>query len=605
MKQFTFTSLWLLLSMSLVAQDYYRNWTVVNETKKENIALIIANNTYESGGRLEQPIPTARKLEKKLIDEGFDVMVGRDLNRMRMIAVLDEFSEKFTQYDFAMIFYLGHGFQISGENYLIPIDANPASRDDVEVHAINVDYVMRKINDPQTPKVIVLDACRDNPFAQNWSSSERSGSNNGFGNVSAPRNAEIFFTTGEGTRVRDDNPYLQYFMEELKQGSCISDIKRIVSRRIYEFNSDQIPASYGQLFDKVCFGSAPNPDPEVIVRDSDGDGIIDSEDNCPYEYGVASYAGCPAPKIAIDSAEFWFSKGDELYDKAFECDDYREKNKFLEKSFKLTRKAAEAGLMKAQRRLGWMYSHDQGTSGYGEGKENWRNAIYWYTKAAEQGSTSSQKYLAELYRDGEVYDTQDFYLAKFWFEKAIESGDVECMVYLGELYEKGIISGNGLVHENYPQREPDFETARKLYQQCYDKGYLIGKYYLARSYDWEVFALESYRNENTGIEKKNYDINSAIRIYTEAATEGYAPAMHRLFELYCKKANKEYVNQSNYNKQIGIDWLNKAVDTGEGYYLYELSIAYMYGWYGVRKDKNKGEQLKREACEAGYRFACK
>lgn len=594
----------IVMGSSVCAQNNYRNWTVVNESKKENIALIIANNTYESGGSLIQPIPTAKKLEDKLKAEGFDVLVGRDLNRMHMISILDDFSNKFQNYDFAMIFYLGHGFQINGENYLIPTDANPGSKDDVEVHAINVDYVMRKINDPKTPKVIVLDACRDNPFAQNWSSSERSGSNNGFGNVSAPRNAEIFFTTGEGTRVRDDNPYLSYFMQELKQGACLSDIKRIVSKRIYEYNSDQIPASYGQLFDKVCFGSAPIPDPVVVVKDSDGDGIIDSEDNCPYEYGVASYSGCPAPKVTVDSAEYWYSKGDELYDRAFELE-LMEKEDHLNRAFKLTEKAAKAGLMKAQRRLGWMYRYDQGTPGYSKGDDNWRDAIYWYTKAAEQGSTSSQKYLAELYRDGEVYNVADFFLAKFWYEKAIEGGDTECLVYLGELYEKGWVTKRDSIQIKYNHAgEPDLKTARDLYQQCYEAGLVIGKYYLARSYDWEVFAFESYRNENTGYKKKSYDVQEAIRIYTEAANEGYAPAMLRIFELYCKKQNRDYVAQTKYNQQVGIDLLIKGADTGDVACLYQLGVSYKYGWNGVKKDKYKGEQLLKRACEAGYRIAC-
>ena len=253
--------LFLAMVINVSGQEYYRNWTVVNTTKKERIALIIANNTYESGGNLSSPIPVARKLETKLKSEGFDVLVGRDLNRNQMLEVVNDFSGKFTSYEFSMIFFLGHGFQIDGENYLIPIDANPMTKDDVEVQAINVDYLMRKIDNPEIPKVVVLDACRDNPFAANWNSSDRSGGRRGFGTVSAPRNAEIFFTTAEGSRVRDDNPYLNYFMEELKSGSCISDIKRAISRRIYEYNQDQIPASYGQLFDEVCFGTKVKPDP--------------------------------------------------------------------------------------------------------------------------------------------------------------------------------------------------------------------------------------------------------------------------------------------------------------------------------------------------------
>lgn len=591
MREFLAAYLLLACMVSVHAQNqYYRNWTVVNAEKKERIALIIANNTYESAGSLEQPIPMASKLERKLQDEGFDVLVGHDLNRMRMISVLDDFSNKFRNYEFAMIFYLGHGFQIDGENYLIPVDAQPSSKDDVEVHAINVDYVLKKVNDPQTPKVIVLDACRNNPFAVNWSSADRSGSNSGFGDVSAPRNAEIFFTTAKGAVVRDDNPYIEYFIQELKQGACLSDIKRVVSKRIFEYNADQIPASYGQLFDKVCFGEAPVPDPVVVVNtDSDGDGIIDREDDCPYEFGVASRNGCPEPQITITEAEQWYRKGEEIHDKGG-GENYREAYKWFEK-------AANEGHRGAQLYAGWMHHKSQGV------EQDWRKAIYWYTKAAEQGSLSSQMYLGEIYRDGSWSDLEDFELAKFWFEKASAGGDVQATVNLGELYEYGWITERDSFQIKYGHAgEPDLEKARAIYQQVYDDGHLIGKHYLGRSYDVKSYdPTHKYRDYP---KSRPYDVSKAIEIYMEAGNEGHVPSMYRIYELYCLKANKDWVNQSKYTKEIGIEWLTKAAETDNGFYANELGKNYLYGFNGVKKDKYKGQRLIQEACDKGYWRAC-
>ncbi len=480
------------LGLSLSAQNYYRNWTVQNESRKDKIALIMANNTYESSGSLEMPIPMAIKLEKSLKQQGFDVLVGRDMSRMQMVSILSDFSDRFSQYEFAMVFYMGHGFQIDGNNYLIPTDANPRNKEDVEVHAINVDYVLRKLNDPKTPKVIVLDACRDNPFAQNWSSSERSGANNGFGDVSAPRNAEIFFTTQKASRVRDDNPYIEYFMQEMATGACLEDIVRTVSKKIYDYNPNQIPAKYGQLFDKVCFGSNPtppdpNPNPYRDV-DSDNDGIIDRYDDCPYKYGVSSNNGCPEVTYSETTISEWYSTAKGYYDK----DQYSS-------AYPWFKRAADQGHDDAQFYLGYMYKNAKGV------ERDYKKALYWYTKSAEQGDSGSQNNLAVMYDEGQGV-TEDDELAVFWYRKAANNGSKNAMVNLGDMYRVG---------EGTTQ---DFTEAMKWFRKAADKGFARGQYKVGYMYDF-----------GKGV-TKNHSI--ANDWYQKAADQGYARAMRRLGENY-------------------------------------------------------------------------
>ncbi len=246
--------LFLLIPHLLSAQSYYRNWTVKSNTQKEKIALVIANNYYKSGGQLVAPIPTAKKLATKLKSKDIDVMVGHDLSRIQMLQIFQEFANELKDYQFGIVFYLGHGFQIEGENYLIPVDANPQTKWEVKYSAVNVDDVLKLMNYPQKPKVIVLDACRNNPFEQHWTSAERSGNRDGFNAVPAPSNSEILFTTQKNSKVRDNNPYIQYFMEELDKGGCLDDMVRNISRRILKSGNQQVPAKYGLLLDKVCFG---------------------------------------------------------------------------------------------------------------------------------------------------------------------------------------------------------------------------------------------------------------------------------------------------------------------------------------------------------------
>ncbi len=92
-----------------------------NNTKKR-IALIIANNSYINGG-LMHPIPTAKRLESTLKNLGFDVLIGRDLTRKQMASIINDFSNKYQLYELALVAYMRHGFEIEGENFLIPIDA--------------------------------------------------------------------------------------------------------------------------------------------------------------------------------------------------------------------------------------------------------------------------------------------------------------------------------------------------------------------------------------------------------------------------------------------------------------------------------------------------
>jgi len=246
--------LFLLIPQFLSAQSHYRNWKVKPNTQKEKIALVIANNYYQSNGNLKEPIPTAKKLTATLKKQGIDVLEGHDLNRVQLLKIFQDFAVKLKGYQFGMVFYLGHGFQIDGENYLIPIDANPKTKWEVKYNAVNVEDVLKLMNYPEKPKIIVLDACRNNPFEKHWTSAERSATKNGFKEVPAPSNAEIFFSTQKNSQVRDDNPYMEYFMDELDKGGCLDDMVRNISRRILKMGNRQVPAKYGLLLDKVCFG---------------------------------------------------------------------------------------------------------------------------------------------------------------------------------------------------------------------------------------------------------------------------------------------------------------------------------------------------------------
>ena len=129
-------------------------------------ALIIGNSAYKSVAALDNPRRDAQKVAATLRAVGFDdVTIAVDVSRDKMIEALRIFAAAADKADWAVVYYAGHGIEVNGVNYLIPVDAKLASDRDVLFEAMPLDQVMAAIDGARKLKLVVLDACRDNPFA--------------------------------------------------------------------------------------------------------------------------------------------------------------------------------------------------------------------------------------------------------------------------------------------------------------------------------------------------------------------------------------------------------------------------------------------------------
>ncbi len=129
-------------------------------------ALIIGNSAYTSVAVLDNPRRDAQKMAAALRAVGFDdVTMAVDVSRDKMIEALRTFAAAADKADWAVVYYAGHGIEVNGVNYLIPVDAKLASDRDVLFEAMPLDQVMAAIDGAKKLKLVVLDACRDNPFA--------------------------------------------------------------------------------------------------------------------------------------------------------------------------------------------------------------------------------------------------------------------------------------------------------------------------------------------------------------------------------------------------------------------------------------------------------
>ncbi len=130
------------------------------------VALIIGNSAYREAPALANPKNDIAAVATSLRNIGFEsVSVAPDKSREELIRALRTFAEEADKADWAMVYYAGHGIEVNGQNYLIPVDATLKTDRDVQFEAVAMDQVMSSIDGAKTLKLIVLDACRDNPFA--------------------------------------------------------------------------------------------------------------------------------------------------------------------------------------------------------------------------------------------------------------------------------------------------------------------------------------------------------------------------------------------------------------------------------------------------------
>jgi hypothetical protein len=134
----------------------------------DRVALVIGNGKYVNANTLPNPPNDARAIASALSNIDFDVSFGEDLDRTGMERLVRLFLRKAASAKIALIFYAGHGLQVDGRNYLIPIDAKLEAASDLNYETIKLDDILDSLNDPSRANIIILDACRDNPLARTF-----------------------------------------------------------------------------------------------------------------------------------------------------------------------------------------------------------------------------------------------------------------------------------------------------------------------------------------------------------------------------------------------------------------------------------------------------
>ncbi|TGV64497.1 peptidase C14 caspase catalytic subunit p20, partial [Mesorhizobium sp. M00.F.Ca.ET.149.01.1.1] len=178
------------------------------------VALVIGNSEYREIPALKNPDKDAEDVSSTFRLAGFDVFVAKDLTKV-------QFEKEFRNYlaaadgaDLAVVYYSGHGFQIGGENFLIPVDASLKAAADIEVQAVKLDDVLQQLRAKSKIQVIILDACRNNPFPRKdyWLRDQLiAAGGTGLAQVKSSLNTLIAFATEPGSVAYDGSGDLSPF----------------------------------------------------------------------------------------------------------------------------------------------------------------------------------------------------------------------------------------------------------------------------------------------------------------------------------------------------------------------------------------------------------
>ncbi|MCW0236560.1 MAG: caspase family protein [Ferrovibrio sp.] len=180
------------------------------QATSQRLALVIGNNAY-SDGVLKNPINDARTMATTLRELDFEVRILENADRTAMQRAVVEFGRKLNAGTVGLFYFAGHGMQVRGSNYLIPVKASIESEDEVEVEGVDVAYVMARMATAKNQfNIVILDACRNNPFQRSFRSVS-----NGLAAISAPTGTLIAYATAPGSVASDGDAANGIYTSEL------------------------------------------------------------------------------------------------------------------------------------------------------------------------------------------------------------------------------------------------------------------------------------------------------------------------------------------------------------------------------------------------------
>jgi TPR repeat protein len=554
----------------------------------KRVALVIGNSAYRNVPRLENPASDARLIAKTLRDLGFTV-IGEDalldLDKPRFDAALQDFSNQALGADVVLFYYAGHGVQVAGRNFLVPVEANPTRESDVYLQMIDTAIVLSQMEGSGAKlNIVLLDACRNNPFAGRGLRS----TTGGLAQMQAPEGTLISYATQPGAAALDGadghSPYSKALAETMRRpGLGLFDtfnevglsVKRATGGQQQPWLSSS-PIEGGFYFSgagaSVAIASAA-PTPALTSASAKREADPASADvgpqpiPAPTPPPAAAQTASLAPNIAPQSGGGAASLGESA---VATCDRLAASPIDPEKpadvagvefeqllatpalaacraalaaepnnprlAFELGRVEMKAGgldddalaLFRKAAALGHAGAMNSLGLAYERGvgvAKDLGEAARWYRRSAEAGNSAAMRRLGFAFRHGDGVSVNPAQAAR-WFRRAAEAGNVQAMSEIGQAYEHGL---------GVPQ---DPAEAAKWFRKAAEAGAAIGMNQLGMAY-----------LRGVGLER---DPIEAVRWFRKSAEAGNVFAMENLGRAYRNGVGVER------NEEEAQRWFKKA-----------------------------------------------
>jgi uncharacterized caspase-like protein len=297
-------------------------WAMPAQAEKR-VALVIGNSAYVHAPVLKNPRNDAEAISKTLEGLSFEVVKGIDLDTSGMQTTIASFADRLRTADVALLFYAGHGLQVNGTNYLVPIDGQLRNEIDLQFQSIKLDFLLSLMESPQRTSIVLLDACRDNPLAESLARSlgTRSGGvGRGLARVETGIGTYIGFSTQPGNVALDgdgkNSPFATALLKNLgREGLDIEAMMRMVRAEVMEeTKNQQIPWGNSSLVgDGFVFRDAPQEPIAAEPKTTDNaaeiaywESVKDSTDATYFEAYLAQYPEgvfAPLARLKITAIE--------------------------------------------------------------------------------------------------------------------------------------------------------------------------------------------------------------------------------------------------------------------------------------------------------------
>jgi tetratricopeptide (TPR) repeat protein len=221
------------------------------------VALVIGNGAYKNVHALPNPPRDSKLIAGALRDVGFQTVISAsDLTRDKFFEALQTFAAEAEKADWAVVYYAGHGFEIAGVNYLVPVDARLAADRDAETQAVALEQVIAAVGAARKVRLVILDACRDNPFAPTM---QRTLSlklvDKGFSNIEPGAGFMVVYAAKHGETAMDgdggaDSPFSTALAREIK-------VPKVEIRKLFDIIRDDVWSATKHEQQPFTYGSPP------------------------------------------------------------------------------------------------------------------------------------------------------------------------------------------------------------------------------------------------------------------------------------------------------------------------------------------------------------